>query len=139
MLKYVKEPVKVCSLCTNPIEQIFVTAGTERKRQYLRDEYGIAMDHIFSSRDEGFLQKIMQKTSGHGVDVVLNFLTGDLLHTSWQCCAEFGRFIEVGKTDIQDHGNLDMSVFERGASFSAFDLTDLHDSKNPRMNQTWSK
>ena len=32
-------------------------------------------------------------TEGRGVDVGLNYLTGDLLHTSLEACADFGRFV----------------------------------------------
>ena len=42
---------------------------------------------------------------------VLNSLTDDLLHASWRCCTNFGRFAEVGKRDIVDAGKLDMELF----------------------------
>ena len=67
----------------------------------------------------------MTATAGHGVDVVLNSLTGELLHDSWHACAEFGRFIEIGKRDILDKGKLEMDVFERNVAFIAFDLMNL--------------
>ena len=71
--------------------------------------------------------------------MILNSLPGDLLRASWRCCAEFGRFVELGKTDIQDRNSLEMSVFERSATFTAFDLTDLYHSNNARLNQVWSQ
>ena len=118
---------------------IFATAGTEQKRKYLHEVLGIAQNRIFSSHDATFVTGIMQETAGRGVDVILNSLSGDLLHAGWRCMSEFGRFIEMGKKDITEAGNLDMSVFGRGASFSAFDLTDLYYSKNPAQNQVWSE
>ena len=118
---------------------IFATAGTEQKRKYLHEVLGIAPNRIFSSHDATFVAGIMQETAGRGVDVILNSLSGELLHAGWRCMSEFGRFIEMGKKDITEAGNLDMSVFGRGASFSAFDLTDLYYSKNPAQNQVWSE
>lgn len=32
-----------------------------------------------------------------GVGVVINSLVGDLMHASWRCVGDFGRFVEVGK------------------------------------------
>lgn len=81
----------------------------------------------------------MAVTSGQGVDVVLNFLTGDLLHDSWRACAEFGRFVEIGKRDIIDGGRLDMDVFDRGVTFTAFDLSSLYYTRSERQNSLWNK
>jgi NADPH:quinone reductase-like Zn-dependent oxidoreductase len=35
-------------------------------------------------------------TGGKGVDVVVNSLAGEALRKTWECIAEFGRFVEVG-------------------------------------------
>ena len=118
---------------------VFVTAGTEEKRKYLHEVLGVARNHIFGSHDASFAAGIMRETAGRGVDVILNSLSGDLLDCGWRCLADFGRFIEVGKKDITEAGSLDMSIFGRGASFSAFDLTDLYYSKNPAQNSVWSE
>jgi acyl transferase domain-containing protein/NADPH:quinone reductase-like Zn-dependent oxidoreductase len=118
--------------------EIFATVGTEEKKDFLVKTFGLLEDHIFSSRDSSFLPSILKATSERGVDVVLNSLTGDLLHDSWSACAEFGRFIEVGKKDIVDGGKLDMSVFERGVTFTAFDLSNLFWSKNQRQHAQWT-
>ncbi|KAI6280287.1 hypothetical protein MCOR27_004707 [Pyricularia oryzae] len=48
-----------------------------REAQFLKT-LGIAKDHIFSSRDAGFERLIADKTTGHGVDMVTNSLSGDL-------------------------------------------------------------
>ncbi|EHL02619.1 putative Lovastatin nonaketide synthase [Glarea lozoyensis 74030] len=118
--------------------EIFATVGTQEKKDFLIKTFGLLEDHIFSSRDSSFLPSILKATSERGVDVVLNSLTGDLLHDSWSACAEFGRFIEVGKKDIVDGGKLDMSVFERGVTFTAFDLSNLFWSKNKRQHIQWT-
>lgn len=38
---------------------------------------------------------------------------------------QFGRFIEIGKRDINSHGNLPMWQFDKNASFSAIDILPL--------------
>ncbi|KAF7551441.1 hypothetical protein G7Z17_g5025 [Cylindrodendrum hubeiense] len=68
--------------------QIFATVGSEEKVQYLIDHHSIPRERIFNSRNDSFFDGIMQATSGRGVDLVLNSLSGDLLQTSWQCVAE---------------------------------------------------
>lgn len=59
-----------------------MTVGNDEKVTHLIQEYGIPRDHIFSSRNAGFLPAILKATEGRGVDVVLNSLSGDLLHAS---------------------------------------------------------
>lgn len=63
----------------------------------------------------------MQATQHNGVDLVLNSLSGDLLHASWQCVAPFGKMIEIGKRDLMGFGKLDMSVFLANRSYCCVD------------------
>jgi len=62
--------------------------------------FDIPRNHIFNSRNSSFLPDVMRETNGTGVDVVLNSLSGDLLHASWKCVAEFGKMVEIGKRDF---------------------------------------
>ena len=112
--------------------EIFATVGTKEKKSFLATTFGIQPDHIFNSRDLSFLPQLMAATDNRGVDVVLNSLTGEQLHCSLEACANFGRFVEIGKRDILDAGNLNMRAFMRNLTFSAFDLHELYYSDNPR-------
>lgn len=111
--------------------EIFGTVGTEEKKSFLVNEFGLKPENIFSSRDLGFVPGIMAATKNRGVDVVLNSLTGEFLHESWRLCAKFGRFVEIGKYDLLNYGKLDMQVFLRSASFIAFDLAEVYSPENP--------
>ncbi|OJZ81972.1 hypothetical protein ASPFODRAFT_84885 [Aspergillus luchuensis CBS 106.47] len=113
--------------------EIFATVGTEEKKQYLVEHFGLQPDHILNSRTAGFAAQIRSLTDGRGVDVVLNSLIGDLLFESWECLADFGRFVELGKKDITDHGRLPMDPFKRNATFTAFDLSSLYLARSPAM------
>ncbi|KAI1097720.1 putative polyketide synthase [Jackrogersella minutella] len=104
---------------------IFATAGTPEKREWLSRTFEIPSSHIFNSRDSSFLHGVLGATNNRGVDVILNSLSGELLHTSLKACAPLGRFIEIGKKDILDDGRLDMSIFRRSVSFIACDLLEL--------------
>jgi len=105
--------------------EVYTTAGSPEKREIIHRKYGISHDHIFSSRDSSFLSRTMTMTKGKGVDVVLNSLSGALLHASWSCIGRFGRFVEIGKKDIHSSSFLDMEPMRRAASFAAVDLIQL--------------
>lgn len=116
--------------------EVFGTVGTEEKKSFLVQKLGLKPENIFSSRDLSFVSGILAATANRGVDVVLNSLTGELLHESWRLCARFGRFVEIGKYDLLNAGRLDMQVFLRSASFMAFDLADLYDPVNSSSRET---
>lgn len=105
--------------------EIFATVGFDEKKQFLVDKFNIPEDHVFYSRDISFAHGIMRMTKGYGVDVVLNSLSGDGLRASWECIAPYGRFIEIGKADIEANSTLPMAQFARNVSFTAVDLHDL--------------
>lgn len=69
----------------------------------------------------------MEQTGNRGVDLVLNSLSGELLHLSWRCVAKFGKMIELGKRDLLGHGQLDMDVFAGNRSFIGVDAKQIID------------
>ena len=103
--------------------RVFVTVGSNEKKELLMKTYGIPEEHIFSSRHLSFAEGIKHLTGGRGVDVVLNSLAGESLHQTFECLATLGRFIEIGKQDILANSRLDMSTFNRSVTFAAVDLS----------------
>jgi NADPH:quinone reductase-like Zn-dependent oxidoreductase len=83
------------------------------------------MDHIFNSHNVSFREDVMRSTKNRGVDVVLNSLSGELLHASWDCVADFGVMIELGKRDIQERGRLPMENFSRNRGYYAVDYEQI--------------
>ncbi|EAW17052.1 type I polyketide synthase [Aspergillus fischeri NRRL 181] len=114
--------IQVCQMIG---AEIYATAGSEAKADYLVHNMGIPRQRIFNSRDGSFLPALMGVTQGRGVDVVLNSLAGELLHASWKCVAEFGKMIEIGKRDFLEHGKLDMEAFGGNRAFFGVDLIRL--------------
>ena len=102
--------------------EVFVTVGTDEKREFVKKHYGIQEDHIFSSRDVSFAAGVMSMTKGRGVDVVLNSLAGTLLQESFNCLAPFGRFVEIGKRDLEQNSSLAMEAFTRAVSYTSIDV-----------------
>lgn len=119
--------------------QIFATVSTKAKKQFLVNTFHLDPDNIFNYRESPILPGIMKQTSNRGVDVVLNSLTGDLLHNSWAAIAELGRFVEIGKRDILDSGKLSMELFARSATFTAFDLSSLYFSTSRSHHDMWKR
>nr|WGU20916.1 crs5 [Clonostachys rosea] len=109
--------------------EIFATVGSEEKVQYLVDTFGIPRNRIFNSRDSSFKQGVLKETGGKGVDVVLNSLSGELLHASWQCVAEFGTMVELGKRDFIGQGRLAMDTFEDNRAFFGVDMSKFYQKR----------
>ncbi|PTU17930.1 hypothetical protein P175DRAFT_0486784 [Aspergillus ochraceoroseus IBT 24754] len=105
--------------------EIYCTVGSERKVQYLMEELGIPRDRIFHSRDNTFQRDVLAATNGRGVDVVLNSLSGELLHASWKCVASFGIMVELGKRDFIGKANLAMDIFESNRTFAGVDFAQI--------------
>ena len=101
--------------------EVFATVGSNIKKHLLVEEYGIAEDKIFYSRNTSFAKGIKHMTKGRGVDVIVNSLSGEGLLASWNCIAPYGRFIEIGKKDILSDTGLPMLPFVKNVSFTAFD------------------
>ncbi|KAL8737061.1 MAG: hypothetical protein Q9181_002058 [Wetmoreana brouardii] len=111
--------------------EIYVTVGTEEKRNFLADDNGIPRERMFSCRDKRFAKEIRDATNGRGIDVIINSLTGEMLEESWRLCADGGTFVEIGKKDIVDRNSLSMEPFDRNCSFRAMDFSytkDMSDS-----------
>lgn len=101
--------------------EIYVTVGTEQKVQHLMKTFNIPRNRIFNSRDDSFVEGVMRETQRKGVDLVLNSLSGELLHATWLCVAPFGKMVEIGKRDLIGFGKLDMSVFLANRSYCCVD------------------
>ncbi|KAL9623833.1 MAG: hypothetical protein Q9160_001824 [Pyrenula sp. 1 TL-2023] len=105
--------------------QIYATVGNDEKAEYLTKTFGIPRHRIFHSRNTSFLADVKRETNGRGVDIVLNSLSGELLHASWKCVAEFGKMLEIGKRDFIGRGMLSMDIFEANRAFFGIDLATL--------------
>lgn len=108
---------------------IWVTVGTEEKRIFLRDTYGIPDTHIFSSRTAPNPETIKEATGGDYFDIILSTGSGDDFNEWLRCLAPAGRFIDVGRVDVQNHASLALEIFKRNATFSSFDLGILIEDK----------
>ncbi|KAI0896065.1 hypothetical protein F4806DRAFT_502417 [Annulohypoxylon nitens] len=111
--------------------EIIATVSSEAEKQFLIEHYHIPADHIFSNKDNGFVQGIKRIMNGLGAQVILNSLTGELLRETWHCIAPFGRFIELGMKDIRSNTGLDMVPFANNAIFAGVNLLTMYRTNRP--------
>jgi acyl transferase domain-containing protein/NADPH:quinone reductase-like Zn-dependent oxidoreductase/nucleoside-diphosphate-sugar epimerase/acyl carrier protein len=77
--------------------EVFATAGSEEKRELLRQ---LGVRHVLSSRNQDFVGYIHRVTGGQGVDIVLNSLAGEFVEATFATVARGGTFLEIGKNGI---------------------------------------
>jgi acyl transferase domain-containing protein/acyl carrier protein len=99
--------------------EVFATAGSPEKRSYLKS---MRVPHIMDSRSLSFADEIMKITGGRGVDVVLNSLPGEYITRSLAILTAYGRFVEIGKTDIYQNKPMGLFPFRNNLSYFALDL-----------------
>lgn len=99
--------------------EIFATAGSDEKREFLTS---LGVHHVMNSRTLDFADEILDITSREGVDVVLNSLPGDAITKSLSVLRAYGRFLEIGKTDIYQNSKIGLLPFQDNLSYFAIDL-----------------
>jgi NADPH:quinone reductase-like Zn-dependent oxidoreductase/3-oxoacyl-(acyl-carrier-protein) synthase/NADP-dependent 3-hydroxy acid dehydrogenase YdfG/acyl carrier protein len=105
--------------------EIFATAGSEAKRDFLRK---LGIRHVFDSRSLAFRSEVLEATNGAGVDVVLNSLADDFIRAGMEVVSQGGCFLEVGKRGIWTQQQV--AAFRMDIRYFAFDLGEVA-SRNP--------
>jgi acyl transferase domain-containing protein/NADPH:quinone reductase-like Zn-dependent oxidoreductase/surfactin synthase thioesterase subunit/SAM-dependent methyltransferase/aryl carrier-like protein len=108
--------------------EVFATVSTQEKRDYIIG-LGVKPEHIMNSRTLAFADEIMEKTDGKGVDVVLNSLSGEAIFKSIRCLSAYGRFVEIGKTDIYRNSKLGLQPFGNNLTYFGVDVDRLFKQK----------
>ncbi|KAL1881478.1 hypothetical protein VTK73DRAFT_3540 [Phialemonium thermophilum] len=105
--------------------EVFATVDSAEKKKLLMTEYQLPADHIFYSRGTSFRVGVQKHTNGRGVDVILNSLVGEALHTSLECLDKFGRFIDVSKGGHATKTRIEMPNVDNNISFISVDLLSI--------------
>lgn len=103
----------------------YCTVGSPAKIDFLEKELNVPRQHIFHSRNDSFVDDVLRATHRRGVDAVLNSLSGELLHASWQCVAAGGTMIDLGKRDFLGRGRLAMLPFADNRAFFGIDVAGI--------------
>ena len=102
---------------------VFASAGSEAKRDALRDVHRVA--RVTDSHSLNFARDALEWTRGAGVDVILNSLAGEYIDAGMRCLRPGGRFVEVGKRDISEGGSVGLKPFNHNLQFLSVQLDQL--------------
>ncbi|MFZ5828642.1 MAG: SDR family NAD(P)-dependent oxidoreductase, partial [Planctomycetota bacterium] len=116
--------------------EVFATAGSDRKREYLQS---LGVRHVMSSRTLDFADEVVRLTGGRGVDVVLNSLPGEAIDRSLSVLAAYGRFLEIGKTDIYQNRAIGLLPFQDNLSYFAIDLDRMLRQRGDAIRDLWAE
>jgi acyl transferase domain-containing protein/NADPH:quinone reductase-like Zn-dependent oxidoreductase/NAD(P)-dependent dehydrogenase (short-subunit alcohol dehydrogenase family)/SAM-dependent methyltransferase/acyl carrier protein len=99
--------------------EIFATAGSSEKRDYLRK---LGLTHILDSRSTAFAAAI-SAIRPEGVDIIVNTLGADFTEANLDALSAEGRFIELGRRELWDPARA--SLCRPNATYYGVDLAGL--------------
>ena len=106
--------------------EILATAGTPERRAHLAQ---LGVSHVMDSRSPAWFEEAVARTGGEGVDVVLNSLGGEAIGQGLRLLRPYGRFVEIGRRDIQRDAPLGLLPFERSLTFHSLQLDRLAEER----------
>jgi NADPH:quinone reductase-like Zn-dependent oxidoreductase/SAM-dependent methyltransferase len=118
--------------------EIFATVDSEEKRKLVVD-LGIPESHVFDSRDLFFVKGTRRITQDHGIDVVLNTLSGRGLRASLECIAPYGRFVNLRKLDTVANSPLTMAGSANNVVFASVNLQHIVMNNRALLRQLFEK
>ena len=110
--------------------EVYVTAGSDEERTYLSD---LGVRPVMHPRTPGFLRSVRTETGGHGVDVVLDALGGELIPDGLDLLRPFGRFLGIGSQDIRWNTASGLLPFRNNLSLHAVDLGPMIRARHPAL------
>ncbi|KAF2906136.1 hypothetical protein ILUMI_00040 [Ignelater luminosus] len=105
---------------------VFTTVTSDRQRSYLKKFFNFMHDKcILTSRSTSFEAHLLTATAGKGANIILNCVSGSMLNASLRCIANMGRFIQLGKFDLEENMEIGMRVFARNVHFCSVTIEDV--------------
>ena len=85
--------IACCQLARSQGMTVFGTAGTKDGLELVSS---LGVSHVFNHREGGYTEKIMEKTGGRGVDVIIEMLSNVNLNEDLKLLAAKGTVVVVG-------------------------------------------
>jgi epothilone polyketide synthase D len=101
---------------------VVATAGTEEKREYLRS---MGVEHVMDSRSLEFADEVKRAVGSHGIDVVINTLSGEGAERSAALLSAHGRFIDLIYRKESSRFSRILGLLPRNASLVSIDLDSM--------------
>ncbi|MCY7297027.1 beta-ketoacyl synthase N-terminal-like domain-containing protein [Alteromonas sp. a30] len=102
--------------------EVLGTSSRAAKLDVLRR---LNVEHRINYQNEAFDKRIAQLTQNHGVDVVLNMLSGEHIQAGLNCLAPQGRYLEIAVHALKTSPKLDLSRLVSNQSIHSIDLRRL--------------
>ncbi|WP_046316733.1 type I polyketide synthase [Mycobacterium sp. UM_Kg1] len=99
--------------------RVIATASTPERAELLRS---LGAKYVVDSRALSAIDEVRAITGGHGADIVVNCAPGETVAANLEVAAEFGRVVEIGKTEIFAGRLVDLAVFNKNLSVTSIDL-----------------
>lgn len=99
--------------------RVIATASTPERAELLRS---LGAKFVVDSRALSAIDEVRAITGGHGADIVVNCAPGEAVAANLEVAAEFGRVIEIGKTEIFAGRLVDLAVFNKNLSVTSIDM-----------------
>jgi NADPH:quinone reductase len=81
---------------------------------------------VFDYTDEDFVQGVLDRTAGQGLDLVVESVGGDVLERSFDCLRPLGRLVSVGASSGRSTRRFRLhTLFETGVTVGGFSLGHL--------------
>ena len=102
--------------------KVIATASTEEKLGLAED---MGADVLVNYTEEEWEKKVLDATSGKGVDLALEMAGGDVFYKTLKCLADFGRLIIYGVASGEQSRFYPSSLMARNQSVTGFFLPPL--------------
>lgn len=102
--------------------EIVATADSSEKLDFLRT---IGVKQVIDSRSIAFADQVMECTNNQGIDLVFKSLPGENLAENFSILSAYGRFIQIGKQNIDRNHKLNLRSLPNNLSFFAVDIEQL--------------
>ncbi|KAK5574557.1 hypothetical protein RB653_009810 [Dictyostelium firmibasis] len=110
---------------------VFVTVGSDEKKQYLIDKYGDFITGIYSTRDKSYVNNIQKKlielgSTKNGVDLIINTLSSDYMDANFKLLTTKGRIVDLSITHLNQSEYLKNTNFKFNKGYHNFELTTVN-------------
>jgi acyl transferase domain-containing protein/NADPH:quinone reductase-like Zn-dependent oxidoreductase len=119
-------------IATKAGARVIATASSDERADLLR---GVGAAHVVDSRSLSATDEVRRLTGGRGVDVVISSAPGEAVLANLEVAAEFGRVVEVGKSEIYGSRLLDLAVFDKNLTLTSIDLDRMAIHRNDLLRQ----
>ncbi|KAM9978803.1 hypothetical protein ACTFIY_012546 [Dictyostelium cf. discoideum] len=113
---------------------LFVTVGSEEKKQFLKDRYGNFITEIYSTKNTDYEHLIKEKlielkapSQKYGsfsmicVDLIVNTLSADYMDANFNCLSQGGRIIDLSITHMTTTDTTDFYKFRNHIGYMTYE------------------